>query len=268
MIEGVSSSSMISEAQSLLKQQKKVEAFELFIEACDKVEDERPVKVEPLSEQEYECLNTLFPLYVSALSEGVQEEGSIYELQEAVEREKKKGLVSATLIQTMLFANEGMIEHLFTAFYDSYATNAQCRSHPLAHKIIAVVAMRAYDGTIDPGLKEKYRRRAVHELLESFSRYPHDSTIIEKLVFLTVQSKNTAHNGDSEEKILERKQVALSLFSSLVSSDKAPLRREDLFLLIDYLIDNGEKESAKKLIQKAKSWYQYSRRLNQYEESL
>ena len=235
----------VEKAKILYADQQHAEAQELFLQALQTLPTSSQGKI---SDAEKNAFDKLFPSYEEA-SVSPEACSRLLEESEAVyknhpEFESIEHYIAACL------ANRGQFIEFFDRFFHAFQVRRDCF---LTYKTIGVLHLRLFEASSSEERRQMHRQEAVICLKEAFSREPKDSTLLVKLVFILPPME---------------KQILLRSVSVELTKLQTPIRRMDCFFLIQQAMDVGELEVAKQLIEKAHSWYQYSRALHELSDQL
>ena len=236
---------LVEKAKILYADQQHAEAQEVFLKALTMVP---PAPSVSLSKGETEAFDALFPSYETSM----QSPEACSRLQEETQAllSKHPEFLSLEHYIAAALANRGAFIEFFDRFFSVFQSRPDCF---LSYKTLGVLHLRLFEASPSEERREFHRSEAVHCLKEAFKRQPHDSTLLVKLAFIL----------PLQEKVVLLKSVTADLMGL-----QTPIRRSDCFFLIQQAMDTGELEIAKQLLEKARSWYQYSRALNELSDQL
>jgi tetratricopeptide (TPR) repeat protein len=233
---------LVEKAKLLFVDQQQMESQDVFLQALQ--------QAIPMKEEATEDEASLFQSLFSSYEESLRSPDACVKLVEQAEEalKKHKDYTSIEFYVAAGLANRGR----FTSFYDRFFHAFLHRSGSfLAWKTRGVLHLRLYEASSSDEMRVLHRKEAVACFQEAFRRQPQDASLLVKLVFIL----------PCEEK---------KLFLEKVADDfvrlQTPPKRGDCFFLIEQALDVQATESAKKLIDKARVWYQYSRALNDLSE--
>lgn len=229
---------LVEKAKLLYAAQRHVEAEEVFLEG---LAHGALFEADSASQMEREAFEELLPEYFLSSRSPQESELFFQKVQKAFGGRQDYFLLQHYVAASL--ANCGrMIE-----FFDCFAAAYKCRPHCyLRWKTVGVLHLRLFEGSVDETSRERHRREAVSNLSEAFRLQPDDSSLLVKIMFLLLP----------DERRVFIREAAASLMAH-----KTPVRRSDCFFLIQQAIDGAEMDIAKLLIEKAHSWYEYSRAL-------
>lgn len=236
---------LVEKAKLLYADQQQIEAQEVFLEALKLyvVVDEDQAK-----DEEQRVFLSLLSDYEASIQ---TKEGS-----EKFSRQIEEQLAKYPLYMSLEYyaaaslANRGQMNEFFDRFFHAFGHRTECF---LRWKTIGVLHLRLYEASSSEARREHHRVEAVRWLKEAYSRQKADSALPVKILFVLRPSERGAF----------LQEVVAGL-----SAVEVPMRRSDCFTLIAQAIELGEGESAKLLIEKARTWYQYSRALDELSERL
>lgn len=236
---------LVEKAKLLAADQQQAAAQEVFLEALQTLPS---METSVVSDAEKNAFDALFPSYENAC----QSAQACSCLLEEAERQLHDNPAFASLehYSAACLANRGQFIEFFDRFFHAFQQRPDCF---LRYKTIGVLHLRLFEASSSEERRETHRREAVRYLKEAFSRQMNDSTVLVKLAYIL----------PPKEKILLLRDVTADLMGLTT-----PIRRSDCFFLIQQAIDVGHVEIAKQLIDKARSWYQYSRALNDLSDQI
>lgn len=235
----------VEKAKILYADQQKMESGEAFLAALAAT----PLPAQSaVSDEEQKAFDALFPSYEMAMQ---SEEETAKLLQEALSLlQSHPTFLSLEHYIAAALANRGQFIEFYDRFFHAFQARHDCF---LSKKTLAVLHLRLFEASTSQDRREVHRQEAVRYLQEAFTLQPHDSSLLVKLAFILPPN----------EKIVVLKSVTADLLQL-----SSPLRRGDCFFLIQQAMDVGEVGVARQLIEKARSWYQYSRALNDLSDQL
>jgi tetratricopeptide (TPR) repeat protein len=230
---------LLEKAKLLCKDQKIKEAQEAFLEAIEKA----PVQERCVSSEERGDLQSFIPLYLAA--SGSEEQSKKLEQEVRAKLQEHPKNVSLKYFLAAASATRGDFVSFFDQFYQVYIERPDSY---LAWKMRGVLHLRLFEACSEESMRVAHRNKAVEFLKNAFSREPQDASLIAKLVFLLPQE--------------EKKKFLEEVFQD-VSKIDIPLQRSECIYLVKEAIQVKAFDVAKKLIGKAKLWYEYSRALEE-----
>ncbi|MFV0339382.1 MAG: tetratricopeptide repeat protein [Parachlamydiaceae bacterium] len=147
-------------------------------------------------------------------------------------------------------ANLDRFEEFFQVFYTSYTQNPD---HYLAYKTRAILLIKLFERAKTIEEKNRERKRIEEALQQAKDRYPLDSSLYRLQI---------AYAPMEEKKEILRKNLNEIFAHSIV------IPRSEMSFYFDQLFAYGEEDMAKKLLEKARGWYPYSRTLDAAKEML
>jgi tetratricopeptide (TPR) repeat protein len=231
---------LVEKAKVLYADQQHSEALDVFVSALQQV----PLHSSPeISSEEKKAFDALFPLYESSIQ---SPEGSLQLLEESKRvLQQHPEFFSVEHYIAACLANRGQFIEFFDRFFHVFQTRPDCF---LRYKTIGVLHLRLFESSSNEAVRELHRQEAVACLKEAFTRKMEDSTVLVKLAFILPPK--------------EKAELLKTVVADLIHL-QTPIRRSDCFFLIQLAIDVGERDIAKQMIEKAHSWYQYSRALHE-----
>jgi hypothetical protein len=148
------------------------------------------------------------------------------------------------------YANLDRFEEFFQVFYASYLRNPD---HYLAYKTRAILWIKLFERAKTTEEKNLDRKRIEEALQQAKQRYPLDSSLYRLQI---------AYAPSEEKREILMKNLNEIIESSIV------IPRSELSFFFDQLFAYGEEGMAKKLLEKARGWYPYSRTLDAAKEML
>lgn len=241
-VDGSKAVALVEKAKGAYADQRHVEGQELFLEAlcaCE-LQQETPISIE-----EQKIIDSLMPLYASSSQSQNDSQRLVAEVDTL--RKNHKDFFSLEFFKASAYANSGD----FLSFFDSFfAAHTQHPDFFLSLKIRGVLHLRLFEESSAEDKRIWHRNQAVAFFQKAFSKRPSDASLLVKLVFLLPD--------EDKKKLLES-------VSDDISRIEIPLQRGECMYLIQQAIELNSPEVAKKLIEKAHMWYQYSRKLQELE---
>lgn len=145
-------------------------------------------------------------------------------------------------------ANERRYEPFFYLFYQSYCQYPDCH---MAHKTKGVIASLILQRARSLEEKDLWRNRALTSLNRAMNICPEDIGL-HRMYMFTASDK-------------ERKEAVQKVFA-LVLDKNIQIPRTEIPLYIQYALAVDELNRAELLLDKAKTWYEYSRIIQQMQE--
>jgi hypothetical protein len=214
-----------------LRDQQEEKSFSAFFAALENTRVENAAKP---SLKEQELFETLRPLYTAnnpiALEEKVKE----------VLRQNPK----ATYLEFLLassYANQHKFENFFYSFYPAY--KAYSKSY-LACKTQGVLSTLLLQRARTPEEKELWRKKALVFFTEAFYEMPEDFGLHKMLILTTHES--------------ERPEVVRKVVKTVIEKN-IQIARADVPFYVGQSLAIHDVALAQSLLDKAKSWYEYSR---------
>lgn len=236
---------LVEKAKLLYADQQQIEAQEVFLEAlrlCGVV-DENTAK-----DEERRVFLSLLPEYEGSVQSKEGSEHFSHRIEELLT--KYPLYMSLEYYAAASLANRGQMIEFFDRFFLAFGHRTECF---LRWKTVGVLHLRLYEASSSEACREHHRVEAVRWLKEAYSRQKDDSALPVKILFVLRPSER----GSFLREVVESLQTV-----------QVPMRRGDCFALIAQAIELEEVESAKLLIEKARTWYQYSRALDELSERL
>lgn len=245
---------------SLLEEQRHHEAICLFVGLLENLNTMTDMESQTLSllpHDERASLIDIFPAYHALLyTDWTGPDAQSFE--KMVSEYSPKKLTTPKFFTLILLANQGRTEEFYKKLYNMYCQSPESINHPLSLKIQAVLKMRLYEGERDYEQRENFRKEALKSVEKAFYANPMDSSLIQKALFLA------SSNPDSREQ-----EKVLTVFGNIiVASEYSPYKKEEYLLLLQRVVDSGNINLAKQLIEKGKKWYHYSRALSTIESQI
>jgi hypothetical protein len=219
-----------------------MEANDVFLQALQQA---LPLK-EEVKEAEMALFQSLFPTYEESLMSPSACAKLVQQAEEVLN--KHDDYISIEFYVAAGLANRGKFVLFFDRFFHAFMHR---NDSFLAWKTQGVLHLRLYEASSLEESRALHRRAAVTCFQEAFRRQPQDASLLVKLIFILPQE--------------EKRQFLEKVIDDFVRLQEAP-KRSDCFFLIEQALEYRSTESAKKLIDKAKVWYQYSRALNDLSE--
>lgn len=145
-------------------------------------------------------------------------------------------------------ANSRRYEPFFYLFYQSYCSYPD--SH-MSYKTQGVIASLILQRAKSPEEKEVWRRQALTSLGHALEICPQDKGLHKMLVY----------TASEKEKV----QVVQLVFRKIIEAN-TPIERTEIPFYINHAISVKEFELAQQLLDKAKTWYEYSRIIQEMQD--
>ncbi len=217
-----------------LRDQQEEEAFIAYMDLLKRAQKLAPK--EP-SEREVNRYNELFTLYLANDPKIDDELANL-----------PNDFYMCQFLKATRLANARKYEEFFTTFYESYIRYPDTH---MAHKTEGVIASSIFQRAKEPEVKEIWRKRAIESFKISLKKNPHDISLHKMLIY-------TASDNEKKE--------ILSFVCSEVLAHNVMLARREIPFYINNLLLVEEVLLAESLIDKAKTWYEYSRILDEMQE--
>lgn len=219
-----------------LKDQQEEEAFKTYLSCLEMA----PIKSVAMSSGERAKYDELLKLYF-ANSEELQPK------LEAVLKQHPDYLQCQFLLAAKA-ANERRYEPFFYLFYQSYCRHPDCH---MAHKTKGVIASLILQRARGVEEKELWRKRALTELFTAITLCPED-TGLHRMYLFTASDK-------------ERKEAVEKLFGLIIEKN-VQIPRAEIPMYIQHALAVDDYNQAQLLLDKTKTWYEYSRIIQQMQE--
>ena len=241
----IRSNLLVEKAKIFYADQQRIEAQEIFLESLKL----RPVHdTAAASEEEKKLFLSLLPEYEDSIQSKEGSERFSQQIKEQIA--KHPSYASLEYYAAVSLANQGRMAEFFDRFSSAFGHRVDCF---LRWKTVGVLHVRLYEGSANETRREYHRVEAVRWLKEAYSRQKEDSGLSVKILFVLHPSER----GSFLREIAES-----------VQTMNVPMRRGDCFALIAQAIELNEHTIAKQLIEKARTWYQYSKTLDELSERL
>lgn len=235
---------LLEKAKLLCLDQKISEAQEVFLKALETCATEKGV----VSPEEEKVTQSLIPLYLAA--------SSSQEKMTQVEQDVNKILkqhpeyISIKYFLAAVSANKNDFLSFFDQLYQAHRLRPDCY---LALKMQGVLHLRLFEASSEENVRQYHKDQAFSFLQKAFAKEPQDASLIAKLLFLLPLD--------------ERKKFLENVFQD-ISGMKIPLQRSECIYLIKEAIESKSIGVAKKLIEKANLWYEYSRAIQELSKQI
>ena len=229
----------------LWKDQKEEEALSTYLQslACFDTPSQRKI-----SDQENESYKKIFQVYLQESTRAPQEVAN--ELQDLVVPYLEKNPNHTTLhfMYAASLANLGKFEDFFFVFSQSYK---EFPDHFMSHKTKGVLFVLLYEKATSQELRKKMNRAAILEMQKALHLYPED-VHVHKILFMLASSDN-------------RKEIVDDVFG-VIFSKNIQINRSLLPLYVNQALIMKDPDLAERFIEKARSWYETSRILQQLQQ--
>jgi tetratricopeptide (TPR) repeat protein len=238
--------SLREKADCLLAEQKHVEAQECFLLAIDKLLQREAL--EEMCRGEKEAVESFFVDYEEAVQSSDNSKAFLEKVHKTFEKHPQ--YLSLLYYAAASQANLGNLHGFFEDFFRAVSTRP---ASFMALKFVGVLHLRLYESSADEAKRFFHRNEAVKAFKMAFSKEPRDISLVMKLLFVL---------PEEEQRLLVKEVCA-----DMVKSASAPRRRDCLYI-IEVAMSLSLYEEAKLLLDKARSWYEYSRMLNEIAQEL
>jgi tetratricopeptide (TPR) repeat protein len=215
-------------------------------------------------QQEYEALfsfvcalNSVKPL-VKAISEAEKKhffyfleryfEGADFSCELEEDIKKHPDFISLRYFLAAKYANERKLEPFFTVFFECYSSHPD---HYMADKSRGVLASLLLQKAVFEEQKEVWRKEALSYFKRACEKQPNDLGVHAMLII-------TASGA-------EKKEAVRFVINQILCSETV-LPRTAIPTYVGYCLDVQDVEMAKVFLQKAATWYEYSRIIKQMEQ--
>lgn len=222
----------------LLDQQEE-EAFKSYLECLERAEWQSGKQP---SATEQEIFNSLFQIY---LEKPQELEVSV---KSALQEHPDFHLVQYFYASTC--ANQHKFEPFFYLFYQSY--KAYPESH-FAHKTKGVVSSLLYQRARNLDAREQFRKKAITHFTKALEIMPKDTSVHRMLLSTSTE--------------VDRQEVVRAVIEAVVGQNIVIVRHEIPFY-VNHALMAKMPDLADRLIDKAKSWYEYSRILQEMQNQV
>jgi len=219
-------------AKSLFKDQQEYESLSTFAHLLDVAKP----SLKAVSEEEKKRFSYFLKLYF--------EGADFYEELEA-EIKKRRDFTTLGFLLASKYANERKYDQFYDLFFTAYRS---CPAHYMADKSRGVLASLLMQKAVLEEQKAVWRKEAITYFKRASEKEPGDLSIHAMLIMTASQ----------EEK---RELVHFCVNQILLSGTVVP--RTLIPAYVGYCLDVRDKELAKLFLQKAASWYEYSRIIQQ-----
>lgn len=221
-------------------------AFKVYLEALDMTVPKKPLTVTPEEQKLYdEALATYLGHNSGA---GALETGKQILEQYGPLLEKKPDNYLLGFLIAAAYANFGLFDHFFEQFYESY------QRYPDSHMALrtkAVLHIKLYEKARLATERES-QRKAIFELANKAVQVnPNDSSLYKLMMTFSLEN--------------EKPRVVKESIEKLIAQD-VQVPRADILFYVSAAMETKQKELAQQFLDKAKSWYPYSRVMNSAQE--
>ncbi len=226
-------------AVCLLRDQQEEEAFKAYIKCLELVKSNSPEKMQ---EREQVAFDELLSCYIANSPD--------LETKLAQTLTDYPNYLGCQFFLAAQSANQRKYEPFFYLFYQSYC------SYPdsfMAHKTRGVVASLVLQRAKSPEEKAIFRIQALDAFKRAFVVCPQDIGLHKMLIYTACDT--------------ERKKVIELLLTVIVEKD-IKLPRGEIPFYINHALLQDDVQRAELLLEKAKSWYEYSRIIQEMQEMI
>jgi tetratricopeptide (TPR) repeat protein len=233
-------------SQYYLKDQKEEEAFRTFLLALK----EAPKQEYQAQAEEEEVYSKALKIYLEESTRPPFEIAKELQtlLQPIVEAHPDWAKVRLILAQAC--ANMHSYDTFFTHFYEGYSKNSDCF---LSHRTLAILHIKLFEKAKTPEEKEAEKEEVQICLQNALKLYSEDSTLYKLMIFFAPTQKKK----DITSKTLEN-----------IISGTCVIPRKDIPFFVHEALEVKEKELARRFLDKAAGWYQYSRMVQELRKAI
>jgi len=220
-----------------MKDQKEEEAFTTFLQALD----EAPYEAYEHNPEEEEIYSKALKLYLEEVERPPGEVARELEglLQPIIDEHPSYAFVRFILANA--YANEGKWDLFFNNFYTAYK---QKRDSFLAFRTLGIMNIKLFEKARTLEAKEDRRRKINSNLERALSLYNEDSTLYKLLIIFSP--------------LPERRHRVCEMIEKIINGN-AVIARSQIPFYVHEALEAGDKELARRFLDKAATWYQYSR---------
>lgn len=226
----------LDQAIVYLHEQQEEKSFAIFFKALEEVAGQQTT----LSSQEKALFDELLPLYLD----------TNYEEKLAAYAEKYPDFCTIQFLAASSYANQHKFEPFFYLFYKAYQSFPKCY---LSYKMQAVLATQIVQRAKTPEEKSSWRKRAMSNFYNAFQECPQDVSLHKMMLY-------TAENAEKKQ--------ALQIIINTIVSKNIQIARSELAFYVNHALGVRANQAAQSLIDKAKSWYEYSRIIDQLQQKI
>jgi len=235
---------LVEKAKLLYANQQHEQALEAFVDVIDQMQ----INEMPITDVERDKVQELLPLYQESLLSREACQNLLEQAQAIIQ--KYPNYYSIEFLLAAAFANCSQ----FCQFFDHFAHSYKHRPNDfLAWKTRGVLHVHLFEASITEEVRLSHKNRAVQYFEKAYFLQPDDESLLLKILFLIPD--------DEKAPFLHK------ILPTLVDRS-TPMRRTVCFLIIEQAIDAKALDEATQLIDKARSWYQYSRALEELSKKL
>ena len=226
-----------TKALELLNDQQEEKGFCEFFNA---LKDAPRTKNRSMSQKEETLFQEILPLYLV----GDCEEKVLQHLQKTPDNP------ALLFFLASCYANKREFEPFFYLFYSAYLVNPDCY---LSFKMQGTLATLIAERAKTPEEKAAWKARAMDSFKNAFNEYEADLQLHKMMIY-------TANEGEKRE--------VIQLIIGKIIEKNVQICRTELPFYVTHALRVQDSESAQRLIDKAKSWYEYSRIIDQLQQQV
>ncbi len=220
-----------------LRDQQEEEAFKSYTICLEKAYSSQNTN---MSAREHACYDELLALYF-ANSEDLQTK-----LASVLERHPD--FIMCQFFLASSCANARRYEPFFYIFYQAYCNYPDTH---MSHKTQGVIASLIFQRAKAQEEKNVWRKKAINSFIASMKLCPEDMGLHKMLIHTATDT--------------ERKDVVKLVLGQVMQND-SKLPRTEIPFYINHALWVGEVELAQRLLDKAKTWYEYSRIIQEMQD--
>lgn len=232
---------LVELAVLFLQDQDQEKAFQTFLEALSKTDLENDTIDTPEDNVLYQNALTIYFDH----SEGSPKDKAkkiIESFQPLLERHQKAHLLA--YLVALAHANLGSYREFFELFYNSYRFHP---NHFLAYKTKAILHIKLFERARTETEREFQRKTVLENLEQASEKEPQDDMLYKLMISFSLKEKKQEQVRRCLNKILDANII---------------IPRGDILFFVQEAVDAGEQKLAKRLLEKARKWYQQSKIIN------
>jgi hypothetical protein len=223
-----------------LRDQQEEKSFQAFFKALEAAQSN---KESFPSQRELDLFQQLWPIYIA--NDPTQLECKV---KETLGQNPKAIYLEFLLASSS--ANQHKFEDFFYSFYSAYTLYPKSY---LAYKTQGVLSTLLLKRAASPQEKELWRKKAIVFFTQAFYEMPQDFGLHKMLILTSTAA--------------ERPQIMRQVVDVIIEKN-IQIERADFPFYMGQLMAAKDAASAQRLLDKAKSWYQYSRMLDEMQKSI
>ena len=235
----------VSCAKLLAQDQKEYDAIKLFLEALRDL----PTLPVTTTQEEKELFEKNLKIYFDEDTTTGERASILYKELEPVLKQHEDFCLLRYLFASSC-ANLNKLDAFFDHFAKSYQQNKECF---LTHRSLGILHVKLFEKSADLEQRESEKAQALICFRKALEKEGRDTSLYKLLIFLAPAQ--------------QKKEACREVIDKIISGDVV-IPRKDIEFYVQAALASDDKKSAKAFLDKACTWYQYSRTILQLRSGL